>query len=155
MVIVIEANENNLLRQQSLMRPDGLNSNGSSMFFRKAIDSSTDVWNGNPLHSCFFREAKDIAVAVGQFFYLVRIAVVPTWANGVDNVIGGQVSCGGDDGFADVASALPGADVEAGVKDGRASGPVNSTVHPATAQKRCVGCVDDGIDFYFGDVALL
>jgi hypothetical protein len=71
----------------------------------------------------------------------------------MDHVTGGQVAGRGDDGLPYRAAALAVPDPAAVFQDGRSTSSMDRSVHATTAQQGSVGCVDDGIYLYFGDIA--
>ena len=72
----------------------------------------------------------------------------------MDHVFRRQLAGRSDHRFAGRAPALPGSDGPALFQNGRSAGPMDSAVDAATAQQRAVCGIDDGIGFYFCDVAL-
>jgi hypothetical protein len=79
---------------------------------------------------------------------------VPDRANGVNNISGRQITAGGHDGLSGGESSLAGYDLPAFFKNSRASSPVDSAIHTASAHQSGIGCVDNGIGILPGDVTL-
>lgn len=131
--------------------PDG---DGGGFFFGEVVDTGADVGEGDRFYSVLRRQPERIAIGIRQQFFFAVMAAVPDRAYGVDDIFGGQVAAGGDDGFAGGAAALFGADRAAFFQDRGAAGTMDGAVYAAAAEQGAIGGIDDGIDFHFCNVAL-
>ena len=68
----------------------------------------------------------------------------------MDNPFGGQIKCRRDFGLPRFAAAQGAASLQ----QARPRGAVYGAVHPAAAQQRAVGRVDNGVRFQGGDISL-
>jgi hypothetical protein len=71
----------------------------------------------------------------------------------MDHESGGQVAGRGNDGLSYRAAALAVPDPAAVFQDGGPTGGMYGSIHAAPAEQGGIGCVDDGIYLYFGDIA--
>ncbi len=117
-----------------------------------AIDSCADVGKGDGTNTMGLCQFQGIEVAVAKLLGFAPVAAVPSRTDCMNHFLCGQFTCGGDDGFADLAAALSGADLPTFVENRGASGPMYRSIYPAASQKGGIGCIDDRIDFDLGDV---
>ena len=95
------------------------------------------------------RNLEAAPVAAGEQRRLAFAAAAPDGADSVDDVSRGQIVPPGQLRVAGRAAAEPGAFLQ----QPRAGGAVDRPVHPAAAQQRRIGRIDDRVDVEPGNVA--
>src|SRR6185437_3159743 len=128
--------------------------NASSFFFREMVYAGAYIGKGERSYSVLHGQPERVPVGGGQQLFFAFMTAVPHRPYGMDDIFGGQVTTGGDHGFADSAAALFGADRTASLQDHRTAGTMDGAIHTATAEQRGIGSIDDGVDGLFRDVAL-
>lgn len=152
MILCVEADKEDLLDQRRFVLADSLYGYLRSFELGIAVDSCTDVGEGDRTNPVSFCKLQGMEVAVAKLLGLAPVAAVPSRTDRVNHFLCGQFACGSDDGFADLAAALSGADLPTFVENRGASGPMYRSIYPAASQKGGIGCIDDRIDFDLGDV---
>ena len=117
---------------------------------REVVDARADGREIDRVAAVLAREAEAVAVAIGQQLRLAVLPVAPAGAGRVDDVARRQAVAAGDLRLAGSAAVEAAALVEQAGTGGHVDGPV----HPAAAEQRAVGGVDDGVDVRLCDVAL-
>lgn len=154
-VVAVIADEKHFfdMLQRECCLAHGLDGDLCGLVFGVTKNPCADVGKCHGAHLMLICEEEAVAVAIGQEVWLGTHAALPHGAYGVDDPLAGQVACGGDDGFTGAAAAAPVAYVCTLFENLRTAGPVNGTIHAATAHEAVSGCVDDGIYFYLGDIS--
>ena len=116
---------------------------------REAVNPGGDGRERDGLRAMVGREPERLPVAALEKGVLVVVASPPYRSGGVDDVVGGEVVPAGDAGLASRASAEP----PTLLKEARAGGAMDRTVHPASAEKRLVRGVDDHVHLEPRDIA--
>ena len=117
---------------------------------RKSVNAATDGWEGESPQVIFPCNFETGNIATGEQFPLAAISSIPHWADGVNDVAGGETIAFGEFCLAGLAAAEQAALVE----KIRPSSTMNRAVNSSAAQQRAVGGVDDSIDGKRGDVGL-
>ena len=102
-------------------------------------------------------KANRLLIATGQRFGVLRFACALRvasidGADGVDDIFGRQTAGGGEDSFAGGEASDFRDEAFAVGEDGWAAGAVYGAIDAASAEKRGVGGVDDGLGGFFGDI---
>lgn len=116
--------------------------------YGEPIDAATDGWEGESPQAVLSSHFETRNIATGEEFALSAISTVPHWADGVNDMGGGETIALGEFCLAGLAAAKQAAFVE----KFRSGSAVNRSVNAATAEQGAVGGVDDGIDGQGGDV---
>lgn len=114
----------------------------------ESVNAATDGWEGERAKVILPCNFKTGNVATCEEFPLAVISTIPHWADGVNDVVGGETIAPGELCLAGFAAAEQATLVE---KFWTGSA-MNRSVNPSTAQQGTVGGVDDGIDGQGGDV---
>ena len=117
---------------------------------REMVDTRADGREIDRMAVVLARKAQAVAVAAGQQLGLAVLPVAPARARRVDNVARRQAVAAGDLRLAGAAAV----EAAALVEQAGAGGHVDGAIHPAAAEQRAVGGVDDGVDIRLRDVAL-
>jgi len=117
---------------------------------RVAIDACADAGECQRRNAVRARKFHGAAIARCQQFRLAVHATAPDWANGVNDVLGGQPVARGEFCLAGLAASQETALVE----QVRSGGTMNRTINATATEERRVRSIDDRVDGERGDVGL-
>ena len=120
----------------------------------EVVSAGADGWEGDGFEVVLMGKTEAVVIGLAQQVILAAIAAVPDGSDGVDDVLGLEISGGSDDSLAGGATALSGNDLSALFEDFGAAGTVDGAIDTASAHERAVGGVDNGIGILLGDITL-
>ena len=135
-----------IIFQQELA--DGVHRHPQRLILRIAVNPGGNQREGDGFAAMLPCQRKACPVAGGQLFPLSLFPVLPHRAHRMDHIFAGQTVGFRDLGLAGSASAKG----FAFSQQLRPRRPVDAAIHAATAQKRLLGSIDNGVHGHFCNV---
>ena len=130
------------------------NRNLGGLRHRITVGAGADRREGNGLQVPFGGELEAFPVARREFVGLAFFPAPVNRSDSMKDVLGLQPACLGHDRFTGLAFPHLPADTVEFSHDAGSGGAVNRPIHSGSAREPRISCVDDGVGFDEGDVAL-